>query len=166
MLKSYLNREGLKRLPIFLVCVVPQQFSFFLVLIVQTLYMKNRTGPNHQYFYVINRALCQYISYKDSEVAWGAGDVSCWGQGLGDVFNAERCGQDSQGEPDHQIALRAFKGPAVTWINIRLTGKQEDRTLRSHTTISEVLFSRICYSKNHLDDNTWRLGEVPKRQAE
>lgn len=38
---SYHNRKGLQWLPILLVCVVPQQLPFFLVLIVKTLHKKN-----------------------------------------------------------------------------------------------------------------------------
>ena len=61
-----------------------------------------------------------YVSYKNSEVLWCAGDVSSRGQGLGDVFHAEGCGQDPQGQPDHQVALRALERPAVTWVYVRL----------------------------------------------
>lgn len=71
--------------------------------------------------------LVSIISYKNSEVAWGAGDVSSWGQGLGDMLHAEGCGQDPQGQPDHQVALRAFERPAVTWIHIGLRRGRNDK---------------------------------------
>lgn len=61
-----------------------------------------------------------YVSYKNSEVLWCAGDVASRGQGLGDVFHTEGRGQDPQGQPDHQVALRALERPAVTWVHIRL----------------------------------------------
>lgn len=63
---------------------------------------------------------CISVSYKDSEVAWRAGDVSSWRKSLGDVLHTEGCGQDPQGQPDYQITLGAFKCPAVTRIHIGL----------------------------------------------
>lgn len=72
---------------------------------------------------VVRLYLCSIVPYKNSEIAWGAGDVSGRGQGLGDVFHAEGCGQDPQGQADHKVALRAFECPAVTWVHIRLGGR-------------------------------------------
>lgn len=135
------------------------------------------------------------VSYKNSEVARGAGDISSWGQGLGDVLHAEGCGQDPQGQSDHQIALRTFKCPAVTWVHIRLKRGGEGTNVKisfmtvaktkcsykpvSHQPLnySNILdltcfhyqqnrnVSWIFHGETHLDDNAWRLGEVPERQA-
>lgn len=67
------------------------------------------------------------VSYINSEVAWGAGDVSSWGQSLGDVLHAEGCGQDPQGQADHQVALRALECPAITGVDIRLEERGRQR---------------------------------------
>lgn len=86
----------------------------------------------------------QYVSYKDSEVAWGTGDVSSRGQGLGDVLQAEGCGQDPQGQPDHQIALGAFERPAVTRVHVRLMaecGKEREDEL--HNSSQGIAFPVI-----------------------
>lgn len=68
--------------------------------------------------------ICSYVSYINSEIAWGTGDVSCWGQGPGNMLHAEGRRQDPQGQPDHQITLRAFEGPAVAWVYIRLERRE------------------------------------------
>lgn len=110
------------------------------------------------------------VSYKDGEVAWGAGDVSSWGEGLGDVLHSKGCGQDPQGQPDHQIALRAFKCPAVSRIHIRLVEEWERLAFRSADFIYLLVISGAtqlysAHGEAHLNDNTWRLGEVPEWQA-
>lgn len=65
-------------------------------------------------------------SYKDSKVTWGAGDVSSWRQRPGDVLQAEGCGDNPQGQANHQVTLRAFKCPTVTRIHVRLEEEEED----------------------------------------
>lgn len=67
--------------------------------------------------------------YKDSKVTWGTGDVSSWRQGLGDVLQAEGRGNNLQGQANHQVTLRAFECPTVTWIHVRL--EEEDALLNT-----------------------------------
>lgn len=107
------------------ICIVP---AVFLPLGTHHLDpVHKETSVNYRCAYQVSDfvALCYYVPYIDSKVAWGTGDVSSWRQGFGDVLHAEGCGQDPQRKPDHQIALGAFERPAVTWVHIRLPeGKQ------------------------------------------
>jgi len=97
------------------------------------------------------KALC-YVSYKDSEVAWRAGDVSGRRQGLRDVLHTEGCGQDPEGQPNHQITLRAFERPAVTGVHIGLRRGSESRNhngnkdLRMSVSTKQFYFQQLHYN--------------------
>lgn len=59
-------------------------------------------------------------SYADAEVPGGAEQRPARCQRLGDVFQRDGRHDDPHGETDHQETFRAFEGPAVSWMDVRL----------------------------------------------
>lgn len=60
------------------------------------------------------------LSYVDAEVSGGAAQSPARGQSFGDVLEGEGSGEDPHGEADHQEALGASEGPAVSWMDVWL----------------------------------------------
>lgn len=59
-------------------------------------------------------------SYVDAEVPGGAEQRPARCQRLGDVFQRDGRHDDPHGETDHQEAVRALEGPAVSRMDVRL----------------------------------------------
>lgn len=59
-------------------------------------------------------------SYVDAEVPGGAEQRPARCQRLGDVFQRDGRHDDPHGETDHQEAVRALEGPAVSQMDVRL----------------------------------------------
>lgn len=88
-----LDREVLKRLPIFLISKVPQEETICRVLSIQS---QNREFPGR----TVNMA--------------------CRGERLRDVFHSESSRSDGSRELDDEVALRPFEGPALSWLHVGL----------------------------------------------